>query len=1504
MTELPPEVVAARGTVHDLRAARAEAVATLAAAGPGTAERRDALEQHRELGVRLNAAAAAALDVLAGDLTAEADVPLVLLPVRVETRYSLDGQTLRVRIYPDEVHTDALDEGLDDAERAAAEAYWRTRWANAAAGGPEDPQGTAWQALGAATGTTRAAWAAHRTTPENLDAFGRPDVEPAFPADVEPRRRRPAAAVGLPDRFHVLATHPDGSTSRRHGRTVPDELALSLPTADEVRPTGDDGLPLVDEDMRWIVDYDAARAVGMAVDLPLPAPFAPVERLLVLGVRSTLEPQDAAELLTSLLRAHRFADAAEVLAVGTPTNNTDADRTTWSRRAVAGPPPSTAPVAPPGSNAAALAGALGVDPAALAGLPGAQATDPDTVRALHLLLWESTWGELLGRVARPGAVGPGLRARLEDHWVSAVRARGPLPPLRVGRQPYGVLPVLQTAALRPDATAVERTLAPFLERLRAVWRLGLPSVPTMLDPADVDDALSEILGTAPVARGVALRTVATREASSTLTGEALDTDRNAEVQRRVSEVGWLLAGVEAGHRPSGEDLLGAADRTLALPFADDSDVELVRHLLDGTPAEAPRSILQVLLAHAVRQADAELARFGAREDLDRIGSLAVEQASIAGEAVGDPDLAARVGDAVVAVLQQERPDPATLEAASAALDTHGLALDRATLAARDPFPALTGARSAVAALTGDGASRRPLEVGDTALLLVGESVRLHRRRAAMTAALETLLATTTAERSLLLAEVLDACSHRLDAWLTSIATHRLAALRQARPTGVGLGAYAWVEGLRPAHPVVVEPPEPEMPGVFLDERDDGGFVQAPSLTHATTAAILRSGALSHVGESEEGVLAVDLEAGRVREALRVVDGVRAGQPLGALLGYRFERSLLASTGLARFVYALRPLAPLVDGRFTAPGAPQEVVAVTNVVDGVRLREISTESPDRVDDALTRGPKELGSPDGRYLLTWPAPSAEERAGVWAALRALDTLYDAVADLLLAESVHQLVQGNPERSAAALDALGGGEALPPEPDVVRTPRSGLSITHRVGVVLPVAVDAPPGWSATAPRAVAEPVLEAWVARLLGPPPVDAEAAGERTAGLCALDVLYDADGDTYASTSLARRLPGLDPDVWELARSLRALVTGARPIGLDWLGRAAPEGGPADDGGLTARARAALDALESAVQIVATTAPEHDLELALSVLEPFGVRAGPVLPTEAPARLALARGLLDEAVRRLHTAAAELDDGRTTDAFTTLFGAGFLALPLVTAFVPAAGGAPTAPQGVAGALRPGADVRPWLSRAASVRPGVARWLETALVREALGGAVRLQVGQSASAPVRWVGLPFDPDAAWPAEPVTSWVLECAAGAPVDLAAEAVAGFVVDEWSEAVPRHVVVEPADGPPERRLVHESGLAVNANGPDARPPQAILLALSADGEAWDVDRLAALLDDVRALSRERLVTLEKVPFAGRVLPALYFRDWSLQGEPVIDFGRLATQFRADAALTFLRSAQP
>ena len=143
-------------------------------------------------------------------------------------------------------------------------------------------------------------------------------------------------------------------------------------------------------------------------------------------------------------------------------------------------------------------------------------------------------------------------------------------------------------------------------------------------------------------------------------------------------------------------------------------------------------------------------------------------------------------------------------------------------------------------------------------------------------------------------------------------------------------AYGWVENLKPDpdRAVVPSPPADE-PAPIEVQRDDAGFIHAPSLNQAATAALLRNGHLSH-GGTANGPLAdrpvVGARPSRPGFARRRAP---AGQPLGALLGYRFERRL----------HELR-LDELTDEfRTIAPGAARtgEGPVPRAVVDGLELQ---------------------------------------------------------------------------------------------------------------------------------------------------------------------------------------------------------------------------------------------------------------------------------------------------------------------------------------------------------------------------------------------------------------------------------------------------------------------------------------------------------------------------------------------------------------------------------------
>ena len=337
----------------------------------------------------------------------------------------------------------------------------------------------------------------------------------------------------------------------------------------------------------------------------------------------------------------------------------------------------------------------------------------------------------------------------------------------------------------------------------------------------------------------------------------------------------------------------------------------------------------------------------------------------------------------------------------------------------------------------------------------------------------------------MLAGTLDLFSFRLDAWFTSLASKRLAELRATTPTGAIVGGYGWLEDVRSRPPGTAAQPTAAEPGPLVIDPLSAGFVHAPSMSQASTAAVLRAGFITagprQPGQAAPNPFAVDLTSRRVRLAAWLLDGVRQGQELGSLLGQRFERGL-HDHELDRYIAPFRTVAPfgaIAVAQAAADAAaahadevahaPQSNVIVTGpdgqphrlgelliaeaqaaadaakatlatAIDDHRRRKLfppsaSVESMEAVEAttlvdglALARLFEQGAIPWGTKGL--PATTDTDQPLLVNELVALDAALDAVADALTAEGVHQLVLGNPERAGASLDAVARREIPPPE------------------------------------------------------------------------------------------------------------------------------------------------------------------------------------------------------------------------------------------------------------------------------------------------------------------------------------------------------------------------------------------------------------------------------------------------------------------------------------------
>ncbi|MFN8473511.1 MAG: hypothetical protein U0822_15075 [Anaerolineae bacterium] len=1038
--------------------------------------------------------------------------PAVLFPVRLETRFFplADGSSeLRVRVYPDQAHIDSHEPELTADEVTWGQHFWQETWR---AGDDDERLKSAWRQLADRYDAPRAAWVARALQPLNPGDRPATTVSDGDPLPTPPRFPSPATKTDawtrapvtrvLPGQWIVLGYKNGQLVVNVTGGAIPDNLPTGPNPAAPPADTSGDGALLLDEGMRWMVDFDAAEKVGMGIRVRLSqaAAAAGLDFLLVMGIRDAAGgTTDWTPRLAGLFDAHHYTDGLSFVRQGTPSNNM-ADAPSGFSSADAGHEASylaerAAPAvqAGDGSNADVLATALGLaNPGpVLANLPNAAAKEQLDARHMNRALWQATWGYFLAQMVGVGDSGGSPLtdddiAWARGHFVDYVRASGPLPAVRIGKQPYGILPVTSLNAWKPRAGQEslfkrDGALRDFLTQLRALWRRNVADVPRLGRSNDVDQSsgldkdLAEVLSMEGLSSSYSIHNLMGRQYIENLwvlLSADLFLGHPMPMQLRAQITHGQFRAWFAKH----DQMTGAVLQTLGLNWRPrvargvyaPPVVTLRGALVQTDPGEslAPNYIQALLAASTL---DAIRRETILQPPPRALLYLLLRHSMLLEYAAAASRLLVKRG-----LLQPAQRREAELV---------DLPLGQLTM---------TVWRQMVTKIGVPGVAD-PMEMGKYLLgfLPSGEPDTDHepdlRDLSDFRASLAYLQALPPARLEQLLTGTLDLCSHRLDAWITSFATKRLAEIRQANPTGVLFGGYGWVMNLKPAPPPTpVAPPPGEQAPVF-QSAGNPGFVHAPSLTQASTVAIMRSGHLAHAGgQAPNDLLAIDLSSERLRLATWLLDGVRQGQPLGALLGYRFERRL-QEAGQAEFIAFFRELAPLVARKMPQSNGgnqPVEAIAANNVVDGLHLQRLWL--------AALQGPPSPGGP----LTALFAPLANKppqadvagaRPVLEAELNALADSVDAVSDAVLAESVHQVVRGNPLRAASTLDSIAGGEAPPPELDVARTPRTGIALTHRLITLASGEPALPPEWPAPAApdRADAEPHLNAWAARLLGSP-----------------------------------------------------------------------------------------------------------------------------------------------------------------------------------------------------------------------------------------------------------------------------------------------------------------------------------------------------------------------------------------------------------------------------------
>lgn len=1565
---------------------------------------------------------------VAAQLSFGAAQPLILFPVRLETRFftQADGSSeLRVRVYPDKVHVDTHEPALTDEEVTWGKHFWEQTWRAAS---DKERAKAAWRQLADRFDPPRAAWIAFALKPGNPDARPKDPLDPEavlekeirFPnpaTQAEPWLRAPIARA-LPN-FWVLLGYKNGQlVVNVKGRAIRESLAAGP----DPSPTAVVDQFGIDAGMKWMVDFQAAEEVGMGIRAKLTkeAAAAGLDFVLVMGVKDAATSPDWAPQLTDLFNAHHYTDGTSFVPPGTPSNNTAGAPSGFSsedpgheasyraERVGSGVRPGDR------SNADVLTTALGLTrtPDIFASLSHAAETDQPDAQNINTALWQATWGYFLLQMLGVGQ--PGESPLTDDdiawarnHFIQYVRATGPLPSIRVGKQPYGVLPVTSLDAWKPPSGqdilfSRDAALRDFLIRLRQIWRGNFPETPRLGRSDDtpqqsgIDQDLKEVLSMDALSSHYSMRNLLGRQYLEHLwiflsADSYLDAWNLPEIEPFVEEelpeiepLDPELRGRQLAEflRRQGAERNRIIRAQAARKAAFERAQATRRALLQGkrdlasawwTQQERITTAVLQTLGQAWRPRLAHGTFSGPIATLDGPLVQTDRSAALSPNYI-ETLLAARdlVKEVRFRNLSVEQPPPHTLlhlllrhsmlleytNAATRLLIKRGLlqpALRREPELVDMPVGQLmqTVWRQMATKINVAGEAQ-PIELSKYLLGFIpsGEPDTARepdlKQLSEFRASLDQLKTLNVEKLETLLTGTLDLCSHRLDAWITSFATKRLADMRQANPTGVLFGGYGWVMNLKPADPQPeIAPPPGEQKPVF-QPANNPGFVHAPSLAQASTVAILRSGHLAHAGADKQkpnDLMAIDLSSERVRLATWLLDGVRQGQPLGALLGYRFERRLQEAQ-VPEFIATFRELAPLVARKLDQAGAgvAVEAIAANNVVDGLALlrrwqKGQSTPPPSQ----WTEQTIPFGSAVGQQKVKLPPfdPDNLKFKAVQAELILLEQTVDAVSDALMAESVYQVVRGNPLRAANTIESIAGGETPPPELEVVQTPRTGLAVTHRLISLFSGAPAPLQGWAAPAHpfRANAEPHLNAWAARLLGSlnrvrclierlepetgKVLDAKEFVLDQLGLAPLDVVYAIEGGQggqgesqaeieqrilyhatrmnggFAAGSLLRisadRKPEWKPselgygEFRELVRTARKLFSSLRAI---------------DDGDLNPPERSTDFSVD-------LNELEDRAAAALTSFAETGKSFDEQLATPEQANLETLRELILRAAAFGVAGAVPLvaAGDAPADREILLVQAGSIRKELAKREAELANLAATPESAEARRDRALAQLRIVFGKAFTVLPRF-KASNAAELRQAFGDSTKVQDGDPLAA-TTWfermarvregVGklnaalnysealntgerlkltvaqLPFTANDRWLALPFKTG--QTPSGSKVSLVVQSVSPVDAGQPLAGVLIDEWVEVIPSPTEI-----TGVALQYDQPNAAPPQTILIAVPPEiGQPWTVWSLQQVLLETLDLARIRAVDSEALDEVGHYLPALYFACNTLGDTVSTDF---------------------
>ena len=1045
--------------------------------------------------------------------------PIMLLPVRMETKYKVSDRAsqLWVRIFPDDISIVTHESLLTQQEVDGGILHWKTLWL---AKNDSIKKEASWTLLSQNFGVNRASWVALQTKPTNWDTSSGLASENDLIFHVFDQTKPASWTLAphtrmMPDRFVLLGYRNGELTFSKIGNQVDDIVVLGpAPLSDGENPsiTRDDNNRLVyGDDFKWVADFNLAVQSGLGFvisnsDLQRNDSVTQgFDQLIAIGLKLSCDDSDGKLLLEDLLDNHNFSkDGLSLVKQGTPTNNTEDKDAGYSKKVSID---NISQYIENGThlfeftddmNSAAdgqrLAEYLGIEYSFLQLVPNAQIKDYVEAVAMNKALYASTLGYYLNSMLNEVLSDSSIQ-ELRDHFTSYVTGRGPIAAIRVGNQPYGIIPTSSFAKWKyPDRRQNIRFLNnTFLNQLYNVllflegfWKNQVPGLSYIHQQGDPGANLINVLGMNPGSVEFYQRVGYSFDYLKNLDAFKWGGTYFGDVFKMVIEQSYAktilknfgYSDTETGGAPKPVPLL------LQLVFQHFNTQLDKNNLIDGQPLSEDTTI---------KAYDGVL---GHPNYIDWLITNISDSTKIENQDFGG----AKAPNSLLYMFLKNSLLLETSRSLFRYFQNNNIVANELINSRKFMNISSTPSvshwevfRAPVNKVVTTEPSASPLfEFIHSTVLSGSAGTGVVENLDEFKRALGVLTGMSTASLERTMTEHFDTLSYRLDAWQTSIFDLRLRENRNiisvnadaGRDKGIFIGAYGYLENVKPSvnkRTLISEQILPqelrENTNNLYTESNNGGYVHAPSLNHATAAAILRSGYLTHANSTDSDILSVNLSSERVRRAKYLVDGIRNGQTLEVLLGYQFERGLhdwstrpVNPVILNQLIPIFRQAFPIKKTKVPQEGkvtGPEEVVDDFSVVNGLALSQVTS-----------------GFPFG--ISTFPPLSSEQINAITTEKDNIANTLDALRDLLTSESAYQLALGNFERAAAVMQSISDSH-MPPDIQVIDSARgTDIAFTIRTGIQFDSSINTNP-WAPTTmtEKAKVETAMNSWLGALLGDP-----------------------------------------------------------------------------------------------------------------------------------------------------------------------------------------------------------------------------------------------------------------------------------------------------------------------------------------------------------------------------------------------------------------------------------